>query len=165
VEISLFGPLLGIPVKTWEGEADNNSDAGTVSWDIPSWVPGGFEMTVSGFHEDQGVLCEGTIVVKLEGDFGDGPFGYVALAATVIALGTRRGRPVIGAIAGFVFGLAIAADLLFIGTLALDSILLLVLPLAFLVIGLVIGLFPPLGFLRRGERRASSAPPATGGTP
>lgn len=50
--------------------------------------------------------------------------------------GRRRGRPVLGGISGFLFGLFLA--------------LVLLLPIVFLVIGVLLGLWPPLGFLRRG---------------
>lgn len=60
-----------------------------------------------------------------------------------------RGRPVLGAIAGLFLGIAIAADLLLFGTIAVDSALTILLPVVFLVLGGVAGFFAPLRFLRR----------------
>jgi len=61
----------------------------------------------------------------------------------------QRGRPVLGAIAGFIFGLALALDLLLAGTIPLDSALVVLLPVIFLVVGIAVGIFAPLRFLRR----------------
>lgn len=81
---------LGLPsitIKSWGGDdTDATSDSGTVTWDIPSIVPGNIEMTVSGFHQDVGVRCEGTVVVKLDGGGLGSPLGLGALAGTVLAL-------------------------------------------------------------------------------
>ena len=56
-----------------------------------------------------------------------------------------RGRPVLGVVAGVVAGLALGLALLVFGVLALDSAVLVALPIAGVVIGLVLGLTGPLG--------------------
>lgn len=58
---------------------------------------------------------------------------------------TRRGRPVLGAVAGLFFGLFLGLSLLVFGVLALDALLLAILPGAFLVLGVVWGIAAPLG--------------------
>ncbi len=55
-----------------------------------------------------------------------------------------RGRPVLGALAGLFFGLSIAVLLVLFGVAALDTSLLIVLPLLFLVLGLIWGFLAPL---------------------
>ncbi len=55
-----------------------------------------------------------------------------------------RGRPGLGAIAGLFFGLSIAVLLVLFGLVALDTSLLIVLPLLFLVVGGVWGFLAPL---------------------
>lgn len=60
-----------------------------------------------------------------------------------------RGRPVLGSIFGLLLGIAVAADLLLLGAFALDSAMVVVLPIVFLVLGLLGGLYAPLGYLRR----------------
>ncbi len=55
-----------------------------------------------------------------------------------------RGRPVLGVIAGFFFGLSIAVLLVLFGVATLDTSLLIVLPLLFLVLGAVWGFLAPL---------------------
>jgi hypothetical protein len=57
----------------------------------------------------------------------------------------KRGHPVLGAVMGLLFGLSLALTLLVFGVFALDSILLLVLPVLLLVLGGVWGKLAPLG--------------------
>jgi hypothetical protein len=56
-----------------------------------------------------------------------------------------RGRPVLGVFMGFFFGTFLAFELLVLGTLSLDSVLLLVIPIAGLVFGIVWAFAGPLG--------------------
>jgi hypothetical protein len=63
-----------------------------------------------------------------------------------------RRRPVLGAISGLFFGLFLAVDLLFLGVIPLDNILVTVLPIAFLVVGLALGFRP-----RPSRKRRSAA--------
>jgi hypothetical protein len=56
-----------------------------VEWDIPSWVPGGVTLTVSGFHNDEGVSCSGSIKVKLDGGLFESPVGIATLLLTALA--------------------------------------------------------------------------------
>ncbi len=62
-----------------------------------------------------------------------------------------KGRPILGGFAGFFFGLGLGMLLLTMSVLPLDSKLLIVLPILFLVLGVVWGLWAPL---RRGRVRA-----------
>lgn len=71
----------------------------------------------------------------------------------------RRGRPVLGGISGFFFGLFLGLDLLFYGLVALDSILLTILPIVGLVLGVVLGLRAPLRRGRGARREVAPAPP------
>lgn len=56
----------------------------------------------------------------------------------------RRGRPVLGAIAGFLFGIFVGLDLWFFGMVPSDSIVLTILPVLGLVLGIVVGLTGPI---------------------
>ena len=58
---------------------------------------------------------------------------------------SARGRPVLGLLSGVVAGVALGVVLLVFGVLALDSSVLVVLPIAGLVLGLALGLFGPFG--------------------
>jgi hypothetical protein len=87
VKILLPLGLPGITVKSWSSDkADGNSDSGTVRWDIPSIVPGNVEMTVSGFHQDEGVRCAGRIKIKLDGAGLASPVGVASIVLTIASL-------------------------------------------------------------------------------
>ena len=58
---------------------------------------------------------------------------------------SARGRPVLGLLSGVVAGVALGVVLLVFGVLALDSSVLVVLPIAGLVLGLALGLLGPFG--------------------
>ena len=57
----------------------------------------------------------------------------------------RRGRPVLGAVAGLLFGLFLALDLVLIGTIALSSVALVALPILGCIGGGVLGRWSPIG--------------------
>jgi hypothetical protein len=57
----------------------------------------------------------------------------------------KRGRPVLGAITGFLFGISVSLALLVFGVLNLGNVIIGILPLAFLVLGIVWALLAPLG--------------------
>lgn len=56
-----------------------------------------------------------------------------------------RGHPVLGVVAGFVFGLFLAVTLVLAGVLALNSVLVTLMPLLGIVYGLVMARFAPFG--------------------
>lgn len=62
---------------------------------------------------------------------------------------SRKGRPVLGGIAGFLFGLFLGLDLWLFGVVATDSVLVTVLPILGALLGIAVGLTGPLR--RRGS--------------
>jgi hypothetical protein len=56
-----------------------------------------------------------------------------------------HGRPILGAISGLFFGLFLALDLLAFKVVESDSPVLVILPIALLVLGIVLGLWAPFG--------------------
>jgi hypothetical protein len=60
-----------------------------------------------------------------------------------------RGRPVLGAVLGLLLGIFLTFDLLMMSVFALDSALVLALPVIMLLVGLALGMFQPLKFLKR----------------
>ncbi len=89
-EVYIDGPL-GAKVSvfddwTWsEPDSDLVTKSGSVDWDLPSWLPRGTELTVSGVHNDVGFVCEGSITVELEGDFFDSPLAVASVVGTVLS--------------------------------------------------------------------------------
>jgi hypothetical protein len=61
-----------------------------------------------------------------------------------------QGRPVAGAISGLFFGIFLTFALLQMSVFALDSNLVVIVPIAMLILGGVWGYFAPLKFLRGG---------------
>jgi hypothetical protein len=56
-----------------------------------------------------------------------------------------RGRPVLGAVAGFFLGLFLVVDLIFFTVIGSGSPLIAVFPIVFLILGLALALVGPLG--------------------
>ncbi len=73
-----------------------------------------------------------------------------------------HGHPVLGGIAGFIFGLSLALLLLTLGSIALNSLLVVALPLLFLVLGIAWGLWSPMG--AAAPTPPPTTPPADPGT-
>jgi hypothetical protein len=69
---------------------------------------------------------------------------------------SARGRPILGGISGFFFGLFLGVTLLSFGILPLNSPLLTFLPIIGLVLGLVLAFTAPIP--RRGGGGGSAAP-------
>ena len=80
-----FIPSINLKSPWGEDDAVTTSDSGTVSWDIPSWVPGGIEVTVSGSHSDGTLVCKGSVVVKLDGSITSGALGIGSIILTALA--------------------------------------------------------------------------------
>lgn len=56
-----------------------------------------------------------------------------------------KGRPVRGLIGGLLLGIFLDIDLVFGGVIKLESVVLTILPIALAVVGLLLGLWAPLG--------------------
>ena len=69
-----------------------------------------------------------------------------------------KGRPVRGLIGGFLLGIFLDIDLVFGGVVKLNSVVLTILPIALLVVGLLLGLWAPIGRSSRGRAAPNSRP-------
>lgn len=65
-----------------------------------------------------------------------------------------RGHPVLGVVAGFLFGLFLALTLVLAGVLPLNSVLVTILPFAGIAYGLLMARLAPFG-----RKRGDAAPP------
>jgi len=63
--------------------------------------------------------------------------------------GSRRGRPLVGASMGLLFGLFLGFDLALMGVVPLESPLLVALPVVFLLVGIGLGMSAPLRMFGR----------------
>jgi hypothetical protein len=66
-----------------------------------------------------------------------------------------KGRPVRGFFGGLLLGIFVDIDLVFGGVVKLDSVIITILPVALLVIGLLLGIWAPIG---RSSGAAASQP-------
>lgn len=71
-----------------------------------------------------------------------------------------RGHPILGAVAGLLFGAFVALDLIFFRVVASNSVLVVVLPLVGLLLGVGMAAWAPLG--GRGARAETVAGPDDG---
>lgn len=81
-------PNISIDDKwTWDDpEATRLDDSGEVSWDLPSVLPRGVQITVEGFHAENGtVVCEGSVTIEFEGGPFDSPLTPISLVGTALA--------------------------------------------------------------------------------
>lgn len=155
-----LGPA-SVTVGEW-GPAENAGDKSSASGtqELPEAlanVPTG-RYDVSGFHQGDEGRCSGSVTVEFEGSPFDTPIGVVTAGLTLltglltvlalVAAGGKpafRGRPVLGAIAGLLFGVFLAADLVFLAAVSSGTPLLVILPLLFLTVGVAGGIKGPLG--------------------
>ena len=59
--------------------------------------------------------------------------------------GSRRGRPILGAVMGLLLGVFVALDLLLFGIVAFDSALLYLFPVLGIALGIGLAMWAPLG--------------------
>jgi hypothetical protein len=92
-----FGDFTITDQWTWSSEnATTTSKTGTANWDLPAALPRGVEMKVTGVHRENGVaVCEGTVLIKLEGGMFDSPVGYIAVAGTLLSAAGVAGAMVV----------------------------------------------------------------------
>lgn len=72
---------------TWDKpDATGLGESGDVSWDLPSVLPRGVEITVEGSHSESGtVVCDGSVTIEFEGGPFDSPLTPVSLVGTALA--------------------------------------------------------------------------------
>ena len=156
IDVDLPPPLGGWTVATWNGDTVEVSDSGSYAYSVPSYVPRGTGgLTVTARHTQQGTTCIVAVTMALEGSPSTAAF-IGAIAAIVFGIGTfgagfqsggrmMNGRPILGIISGFLFGLFAGVSLFLWGVIPLDSMLLSILPFVGIVIGVAMAAWAPFG--------------------
>jgi len=156
IDVALPPPLGGWTVVSWTGDTVEVADDGSYAYSVPSYVPrgtGGLRVTAT--HTQQGVTCIVAVTMALEGSPSTAAF-IGAIAAIVFGIGTfgagfrtdgrmMNGRPILGIISGFLFGVFAGISLFLWGMIPLDSVLLSILPFVGIAIGLAMAAWAPFG--------------------
>jgi hypothetical protein len=87
VKVDLPFPLPDFEPGNWsDPDADKTEKSDTYSYDLPVFTPRGYEVEVSGFHQDAGLpRCEGSVTLKVKGGFFSSPAGPVAFVITALS--------------------------------------------------------------------------------
>lgn len=84
--LELPWPFPSAEIDSWSGDSQTTSNAGTKTYDLPSFVPAGVEFDVAGSHTDANGTCSGSFTVMIDG----GPFGspvtWVVLGGSLASL-------------------------------------------------------------------------------
>jgi hypothetical protein len=180
VQIEIGGT--GQAIDVWESDSTKAANSGSYHYNLPS-VLVGIEMPLRGQHFENGELvCEGNIVVVVEGSAFSNPLTFGGIAGLLIfgvmliysgrpvyrpakagGRRPRRGHPWLGAVAGFFFCVSALLVMLPAGVIDLGSLLVTLLPLAGIVVGVLIGLVAPFGRVPEGDEPETPAPEAIPG--
>jgi len=169
----VVGPTT-IRFASWSGanSEDIRAAAGTYSLDelkaeLPVDVGVAGIYQVKGFHEADGGRCTGMVFVKFEGNPLSTPLGVVAVVGIIIsALGLFTAlwkHPVVGAIFGLLFGFFLALVLQQWSVYPLTTLSVVGLPLLFLAIGILLGVWGPMASASADTAAAPAAPAAAPG--
>lgn len=141
-----------VTVNEWASGSQKTEISGTYSIDkalegLPVDIVGLYE--VSGFHRGSGGSCEGTAMILFEGSPLSNPIGWLGLLGTFLALigflrsmtkkrkTGRRGKPVLGTLSGLLLGVFLALDLQQFGIRPFDTLMVIGLPAAGLMLGVI----------------------------
>lgn len=71
--------------RDWgEPDAVTTAEAGTDTYELPSYTPRDTELVVTGFHDDPVGNCDGSVTIVVEGSPLDSPIAAASLAGTVV---------------------------------------------------------------------------------
>jgi len=87
VKVDLPFPLADFKPGEWsDDEADDTEKTDTYSYDLPAFAPRGYDVEVSGFHQDGSLpKCSGSVTLRVKGGFFSSPAGPVALFFTLVS--------------------------------------------------------------------------------
>jgi hypothetical protein len=161
-EINLAVGPFDVQVADWKGKNDTNQSSKSDSYDLPSALsnvpPGTYDL--SGFHQGDEGRCAGRMTVKIAGSIVSSPISAASVGLAVLFLvlflvGILRGKPVLAALGGLLFGLFGGLDLVFARVIASGNIAVVVLPLVLLLAGAVFAVLRS----RAGGGGGAGAPP------
>ncbi len=141
-------------VASWSDETTLVAVEGTHTYRAPAWVPrGSGAIPLEVTHVQGDTVCRADFRVSVDGSPWSAQSALLLLLTLLGAIGTfaagrdqgaGTGRPVLGAVSGFFFGLMGAASLFAFGFTALDSPLFWILPIVGMLLGVGLGAWGPL---------------------
>jgi hypothetical protein len=146
----VLGPFK-IHFYNWAGKNANNKSSDSGARKYPTAlkdVPPGEYHVVGGHFAPEG-SCTGSMTIIVDGSPLSNIAGIVALAGTIVFgllfLFALFGHPAVGVMAGLVLGVFALADLMLWKVAYPTTVLLIALPVAGIVVGLLLGLWGPVG--------------------
>ena len=85
VFVKLPPPIGNVRIGHWNGPSGRTANSGNYKYDFPKLLVG-LQVPVSGHHEEPGIACSGSILVKLSGSKLSNPILVGSLALTVICV-------------------------------------------------------------------------------
>lgn len=89
IDLELPPPLPPVEIADWGSDSTTEvSDAGTYDYDLPSFVPRGVELELTGEHDDTAGTCTGSVTVEIDGGPFDAPVApIISIIGTLAAAG------------------------------------------------------------------------------
>ncbi|MBI4884174.1 MAG: hypothetical protein HY826_08975 [Actinobacteria bacterium] len=84
VWVELPPPFGEVEVDSWSGDSETTSNSGSHEYDLPSLVPAGVEIVVSGEHNDENGSCSGKATLEIDGGPFDSPVTLISLGGTAV---------------------------------------------------------------------------------
>jgi len=101
IKVDLPAPLPDFTPGSWDDpDAVDIQKADSYSYDLPVIAPRGYEIHVSGFHQDAGLdRCSGSVTLRVKGGFFSSPAGPAALVLAAFSASgvVAAARPKAGA--------------------------------------------------------------------
>ncbi|HUF84664.1 MAG TPA: hypothetical protein VMQ81_08765 [Acidimicrobiia bacterium] len=87
VKVDLPFPLPDFKPGEWSDDDSSETEkTDRYDYDIPAFAPRGYDVEVSGFHQDGSLpKCEGSVTLRVKGGFFSGPAGPVAFVITLLS--------------------------------------------------------------------------------
>lgn len=154
MHLELPAPFGNVRIESWQGDSQTMSNSGTDTYDLPSLVPGGAKVVVSGRHDDVNGRCAGSVTLRIEGSALSSPLTWIGLGGAFVSgvgflwmlrilggggVGMKIFRGLFAAVLGLLFLLFVGIDLVIFGAIASNSALVTVLAVAGLFGGGAIG--------------------------
>ena len=87
IKIDMPAPWPDITAGDWDDDDSDGVDkTDTYTYNLPAIAPRGFDVEVSGFHQDKGLpKCSGHVTLHIKGGFFSSPAGPIALVITALS--------------------------------------------------------------------------------